>query len=285
MQLDKIISMANQKVRLPFLAMERSLRATGCKLPLWVIPYDDNLFDLPTGSHWWRIPEIADWLGREKAHPVMGKYQCLTTENYQFVDSDICFLRDPEEVLAPFSGFVTSCGHWRDTAGTCTLESQTWLAKRSTLWHRDVFNTGQFACDRILYTPQSLIDRAMQPDFISTCVRWVHNEQPGLDLLVLASEIEVNNLTLPPLRMESTWAGDYPGEYTHYWQNPQRKPYLIHWAGMEMDTPRPINKIFYQFLTPEEKMEWEEHLKENSRFRWRKNRFIGAIKRRFKQML
>jgi hypothetical protein len=38
MKIDKIISMANQKVRLRFLAMERSLRATGCQLPLWVIP-------------------------------------------------------------------------------------------------------------------------------------------------------------------------------------------------------------------------------------------------------
>ena len=59
MKIDKIISMANQNVKLRFLAMERSLRATGCKLPLLVIPYDNNLFELPAGSTWWEVPEIT----------------------------------------------------------------------------------------------------------------------------------------------------------------------------------------------------------------------------------
>lgn len=82
----------------------------------------------------------------------MRKYQCLTTSNYQFVDTDICFLRSPEEVLHPLTGFITSCGHWHNTEHTCTSESQRWVANRSTVWQRDVFNSGQFACDRSLYT-------------------------------------------------------------------------------------------------------------------------------------
>ncbi len=71
MKIDKIISMANEKVRLRFLAMERSLRAVGCQLPLLVIPYDDNLFELPEGSTWWEIPEITSWLKAQKSRPVM----------------------------------------------------------------------------------------------------------------------------------------------------------------------------------------------------------------------
>lgn len=285
MKLTKIISMANQKVRLRFLAMERSLRATGCTLPLWVIPYDDNLFELPENSHWWKVEAISNWLQQQKAHPVMGKYQCLTTENYQFVDADVCFLRNPEEVLASYSGFITSCGHWRNPAGTFTPASQRWLASRSTLWQRDVFNTGQFACDRSLYTIESLQATAMQPEFVETCLNWIHNEQPGLDMLVFASDVEITNLTLPPARMESTWAGDYPDEYLSFWQNEQRKPYLIHWAGTKMDTERPINNIFYSFLNTKEKLEWDEQVSQNSHRQQTKNLSVSTLARRLKQAL
>jgi hypothetical protein len=262
MMIDKIISLANQKVRLQFLAMERSLRATGCQLPILVIPYDDHLFELPEGSTWWEIPEITNWLKAEKTHPVMRKYQSLTASNYQFVDTDICFLRNPEKVLQPFSGFITSCGHWRNTEHTCTSESQQWISKRSTVWQTDAFNTGQYASNRALYTVEELKSVAMHPDFVGTCIRWKHNEQPGLDLLVWNSGVEISNLTLPPVRMESTWAGDYPAEYECYWQDPQRKPYLIHWAGEKPGySNRPINQIFYNFLTTAERNEWEEEVK------------------------
>jgi hypothetical protein len=283
MKIDKIISMANQKVRLRFLAMERSLRATGCQLPLLVIPYDDNLFELPEGSTWWEVPAITSWLKSEKTHPVMRKYQCLTVGGYQFVDADVCFLRNPETVLEPYSGFVTSCGHWRDPGGTYTAASKHLMLSKSTLWQRDVFNSGQFACDRPLFTEALLKATAMEPAFLETCIRWPYNEQPGLDLLVLASEVEITNLTLPPLRMESTWAGDYSGEYEHYWIHPQRQPYLIHWAGTAMDVARPINQIFYDFLTSAEKIEWDEQVRQWSRLNQKKHRSIRVIMRRFKQ--
>ncbi|MEQ9372275.1 MAG: hypothetical protein RIG63_25145 [Coleofasciculus chthonoplastes F3-SA18-01] len=285
MKIDKIISMANQKVRLRFLAMERSLRATGCQLPLLVIPYDDNLFELPEGSTWWEIHEITNWLNAEQTHPTMRKYQCLTVGNYQFVDADVCFLSNPEAVLASHSGFITSCGHWRDPSGTCTPASQRWMSSQSTLWQRDVFNTGQFACDRALFTVDSLKATALQPDFVETCLRWTHNEQPGLNLLVFASGVDITNLTLPPIRIESTWAGDYPGEYEPYWTDPQRQPYLIHWAGIYMDIPRPINQIFYNFLTPAEKAEWDKQVQEWSQLNRKKNRGLHKICRRLRASL
>lgn len=283
MKIDKIISMANQNVRLRFLAMERSLRATGCKLPLLVIPYDENLFELPVGATWWEIPEITGWLKAEKAHPVMRKYQCLTVDNYQFVDADVCFLRNPESVLYSHSGFVTSCGHWRNPGGTYTAESYQLMNNQSTMWQRDVFNTGQFACDRALFTIESLQATASQPEFMDTCLRFRFHEQPGINLLVWQSGIEIVNLTLPPLRMESTWAGDYPGEYTQYWTNEQRQPYLIHWAGTRMDISRPINQIFYDFLTKVEKAEWDEQIRQWRILERKKDFSARTIARKFKR--
>lgn len=283
MKIDKIISMANQKVQLRFLAMERSLRAVGCQLPLLVIPYDDNLFELPEGSTWWEVPEITSWLKAEKACPVMRKYQCLTVGNYQFVDADVCFLRNPEELLEPLSGFITSCGHWNNPGHTYTEESRYIMSQKTTTWQKNVYNTGQFACDRVLFSIEQLKAVAMQPDFIGTCVQMPFHEQPGLNFLTFESGVKITNLTLPPVCMESTWAGDYSDDYEHYWADPQRKPYLIHWAGIPMDVPRSINQIFYNFLTQAEKAEWDEQVRQRS-LSYRKNSLsVPAIARRFKR--
>ena len=159
------------------------------------------------------------------------------------------------------------------------------MSSKSTLWQRDLFNTGQFACDRALFTVDSLKATALQPDFVETCLRWTHNEQPGLNLFVFASGVDITNLTLPPIRMESTWAGDYPGEYEAYWTDLQRQPYLIHWAGIYMDIPRPINQIFYNFLTPAEKAEWDKQVQEWSQLNRKNNRGWHKICRRLRKAL
>ena len=64
MKLEKIITMASAPVRLRLLAMVRSLRATGCQLPVWVIPYSDDAeseFQLPEGCEWRHVPEVSEW--------------------------------------------------------------------------------------------------------------------------------------------------------------------------------------------------------------------------------
>ena len=259
MKINKIVSLANEKVRLRFLAMERSLRATGCQLPLLVIPYDENLFDLPDGATWWEVPEILHFLREKKAHPMMRKYQCLTIQNYQFVDSDICFLRNPELVLNEFSGFIASCGHWRFPEHTYTAKSLRFFQERSTMWPKLTFNAGQFACDRQLFTIPNLLSTLMHPDHIDTCVYFPYHDQPGLNLLVLISQVPITNLTLPPINMESTWAGDYiDDEYPSYWKDENTKPYLIHWAGVDMNIPLPIHQVFYNFLDPAERSRWDQ---------------------------
>lgn len=260
MKLDYIVTLANRTVRLRFLAMERSLRAVGCDLPLKVIPYDDARFELPARAEWWELPEITGWLARERAHPMMRKYQCLTLAGYQFVDADVCFLRDPSRVLEPLDGVVTSCGHWHNPAEATTAESRDWLAARSTTWQKTVFNTGQFACDRSLYDISTLRVRAESADFVATCLRLPYHEQPGLNLLVNAADVPVHNLTLPPWNLQSTWAGDYPAEYARYWVTEAEKPYLIHWAGVPMHIDRPINALFLDHLTTSEKAEWAQQV-------------------------
>jgi len=250
MKLEFIATLASPEVRLRFLAMERSLRAVGCDLPLRVIPYNEGRFDLPANAEWWLDTDLSAWLGRWKAHPMMRKYQCLLEGNFQFVDSDVIFLRDPGEALASCEGFITSCGHWKQPNETLTAESAKIFSASSTNWQVNIFNAGQWACDRQLYTFDELRRRCESLEFRSTCLTFPHHDQPGVNLLVQASGVPVTNLTLPPTRMESTWAGDYPGEFEHYWTEPQRKPYLIHWAGCAMDQRRTIDELMEQFLTP-----------------------------------
>ncbi|MBI3663827.1 MAG: hypothetical protein HY234_12365 [Acidobacteria bacterium] len=277
MKLEKIITLANGNVRLRFAAMERSLRATGCGLPLVVIPYDEKRFELPVNAKWWEMAEVLAWLNAEHAHPMMRKYQCLLVANYQYVDTDVIFLRNPEEVLAPHAGFVTSCCHWRDGGHTTTGESQQVLAAKSTTWRKSTFNAGQFACDCALYTLDELKRTAAK--FAETCLRMPYHDQPGMNLLVHEAGVAITNLTLPPHGMESTWAGDYADGYEPYWRDAERKPYLIHWAGTPMDAGRTIDKLFYEFLTAAERAEWDAQTAERLRGRMQESPLRGVARR------
>ena len=261
MRIDKVISLASRDRRLPFLAMERSLRATGCDLPLWVIPHGEDVFDLPKGSHWWTERAVVDWLASVGAHPRMRKYQSLTVGNYQFADTDVIFLRNPEDVLEPYSGLVSACTEWNKPENTYTFKSRLVMSRRSSTFLKTVFNSGQFACDRPLYpSVDSLKETAMRREFRQTCIRYPA-DQPGVNLLAFESGVPVTNLTLPPICMESTWAGDYPKDYERLWSAPDRKPLLIHWAGRVLERDLPINQLFYQYLTRDERAEWDGHVR------------------------
>jgi len=276
MKLEKIITLANEPVRLRFLGMERSLRATGCDLPLLVIPYDERRFELPANATWWTTG-VRTWIQQERAHPTMFKYQCLTTPNFQFVDSDVVFLKNPAKVLAGEEGFITSCGHWRNPDHTVTSESLAILKAKSTCWQRYVFNTGQFACDRALYTEEELKRACLDPRYVETSLRLPHHEQPGVVLLTNLAGVPIRNLTLPPTCMESTWAGDYvEGNYEDYWRDETRKPYLIHWAGCDMWDPRAIDPLFTQYLTATELKEWKEQVAARERREMRSRQSFRA---------
>ena len=266
MKLDKIIALANKNTELAFLAMERSLRDVGCQLPIYIIPYDQNLFEPPEGSQWWEVPEFLNWIDIHGKAKMMRKYQALLAENFQYVDTDVCFIRNPQEVLESHTGFVTTCSHWQNIEHIHTEESARIFHLKSTTSQRFVFSAGTFASESAIFsTAQELISTCQREDLRSTCLECPYNDQPGMNLMVLDSGVPITNLTLPPYCFESCWAGDYAlvKDYTQYWLDPERKPYLIHWSGPNPDGSRTIDEIFYQYLTEQERIEWDQQIAES----------------------
>lgn len=255
MQIAKIISLANKKTELQFLAMCRSLRLTGCDLPIWVIPYDNNKFDLPGNCIWWEIPDIVNWVDGNNLWPAFKKIQCLLTDNYQFVDSDVIFLQNPSLVLNPMKGFITSCTHWNNPTETVNEETITFFEQKSTTWPKLIFNSGQWACDTQLYDLIELI-HFCENNYLDTLFHknYLYKDQAGINLLVNYKNIDVCNLTLPPYNMDSTWAGDYlTAARINYLEKSNSKPYLIHWAGVRIKNNEGIHKYLFDLLDEHEK--------------------------------
>lgn len=252
MKLDKIITLANKAVELRFLAMIRSLRAVGCQLPVIIIPYDDQpIFDLPEGCQIWRDEDIFDLLKDYPMGGVKRKYVTLTLKNYHFVDSDVVFLKNPEEILKSHTGFVTCCGHWRSTDHIATPKLSKFLRTKSSLWQKLIFNSGQYASDQILFEKDHLIELCKSTTLYYDTLEFPHHEQPGLNFLVHSSKVEYKNLTLPPFELESSWAGDYLDCLPD--RNSDRAPYLIHWAGMPRGEHREVDQLFLNYLTADER--------------------------------
>lgn len=230
MEIDRIITMASSGVRIQFLAFERSLRAVGCDRPLLVIPYNDDLFDLPPNAEWWEKAEFTSWLKESQAHPAMAKYVCLTEANYAYFDTDICLIEDCRKILAQQTGFVVADTELIKYGEASTAESTDVLARKTSLWQLRLFNTGHFASDRPLYSVTELESTCAK--FKETCLLSPHHEQPGINLLVLVSGVPVTNLCLPPHNMESTMAIDYAyrDDWEETWKQ-GRRPYFIHYAG------------------------------------------------------
>lgn len=255
MQITKIISLSNKKSEIPFLAMCRSLRMTGCNLPVWVIPYDKEKFELPDNCIWWEIPEVIDWVNKNEIWPAFKKIQCLLTNNYQYIDSDVVFLSNPSLVLNNVDGFVTSCTHWHNPAETVNEETINYFKNKSTTWPKLVFNSGQWACDTALYELEELL-HFCENNYTDTLFYKtnIYKDQAGINLLVNQKNIKISNLTLPPYNMASTWAGDYLSiSRIIYLEALNDKPYIIHWAGVSMSNREGIHKYFFDLLQENEK--------------------------------
>ena len=61
--------------------------------------------------------------------------------------------------------------------------------------------------------------------------------------------LKPRNLNLPPYPSGSHWAGDYPGEFESLWKDPSESRYLFTGRDRFSDQDRPINELFYKFLT------------------------------------
>jgi hypothetical protein len=279
MKLEKIFTLANFKVRIPFLALERSLRNLGCDIPLFVIPYDEDIFELPQGSEWYYNADLFAWLETFNPHKTTRKYACLLERNYQFIDTDAVFLRHPSTVLENLEGFISSCCHWNNPGHTYDDHSIAILRELSTTWPKSVFNSGQFASSEILYDLDTL--KKTCEKHAETCLTGHHHEQPGVNLLANLSNTPITNLTLPPHAMESTWAGDYKDrDFKAFFASiPEAKrPYLIHWAGRKMGPQNSISELFYELLSPDEMTSFQNAFSQNPPTRTIQNRIKDAAK-------
>jgi len=247
MKLTHIITLANRSVEIIFRAFEHSLRATGCTLPLYVIPYNDDKFDLPQNAHWLEDEALFDLLKSHNAHPMMRKYAAFTRQNYLFVDTDVIFLQDPAKYYEPYEGFVANCTHWNNPHHTTSVQSQAFFASQTTTWPRFVFNAGQFASSQKVFEDFGALKAACltQPD---TTLTFPWHDQPGINYLVRYSQIPFTNITLPPHAKESSWAGDYLAQESL--APSENAPCFLHWAGFKITGEHPIDQLFLSHVDP-----------------------------------
>ena len=285
MKLETVITLANKKVEIPFRAFERSLRATGCTLPLLVIPYDDSRFPLPTNATWLDdapAQKLYAWLAGYNGHPTFRKYACFLRPNFLFADTDVVFLKTPAEALVPYAGFVISCCHWMNSAHTLTDETRAFLEKTSTTYQKTLFNSGQFACDRALYAFEAL--QAACERFPVTCLRFPYHEQPAVNILAHLSSVPITSLTLPPHNIESSWAGHYINRAPPFWGDEKTKPFLLHWAGRKFSGRCAVDELFLAHLNPAERAELlKEQPTAGALFSRRFKNFLRGVRDSFKE--
>ncbi len=294
MTIDRIITMASRNVALQMRVMVRSLRSVNCNLPVYVIPYGEPDFDLPEGCEWLSDDEIFEWLDSKGSTRLLRKYLTLLTKDYQFVDSDVVFLRNPVSALEPFEGFVVYCTEWNKPGRTYRPGTRKIMSGQASTWQSKVFNSGQHASSEALFSSwdelKGFIER---PELAPYCIHETENhDQTALNILSFLRRKQFVNLTLPPHEWESSWAGDYEGEFEHLWKDESRKPLLIHYAGETIPyLNRPINRLFENFLTPEEAVEWNAICCKRLEFFKRKyapiplrRRAVGRAKRRLSSL-
>jgi hypothetical protein len=295
MRIDRIITMASRNVALQMRVMVRSLRSVNCDLPVYVIPYRDQDFDLPAGCQWLADEEIFGWLDQMGSTRLLRKYLTLLTKDYQFVDSDIVFLRNPVSALEPYEGFVVYCTEWNKPGKTYRPGTRKIMSAHTSTWQSKVFNSGQHASSEALFGSwDELRCFIEQPELAPYCIHETENhDQTALNILSFLRRKQFVNLTMPPHDWESSWAGDYEGEFEHLWKDDSRKPLLIHYAGETIPyLNRPINRLFENFLTAEEAVEWNATCCKRLDFFKRKyapvplrRRAVGRAKRRFSSLV
>lgn len=261
MIIEQIITMANKGVRLDFIAMERSLRATGCDVPIKIIPFDNSRFELPANSTWIEDDDAAfNAVKNSEAVAHCRKFAALTKKNAAFFDTDIIHLQNPVKWLQPYSPewFVVADTEWNKARWTFTSETKSVYEKQSTLWLLDQFNSGFFAFGDAVVTAEEIAAFLSAASFRKL---WsgggpTPGEQSAINWLVNQSQRTVTNLCLPPYRIESTMALDYPQDYRSVLTKANAAPF-IHYAGAGRNLDAPISELIFQHLNAEEAEEWK----------------------------
>jgi hypothetical protein len=281
--------MANAKVRLDFLAMYRSLRATGCDLPVRVIPYDDSRFDLPMGAEWLEDREFFAFLKEHKAVNMCRKILALTQRNSAYFDSDIVHIRSFSSDLEAFPEgcLIAADPEWSIKAWTFSEETKRVYESGSSTWVLDNFNAGFFA----------LGSQGIEKDYIKSLFKDqmfsrlcqgggpTSSDQEAINYLTFMTDLKVVNLCLPPYRMESTFCWDYPQKYEALLSK-KEAPFFIHFVSKAIEQDHFMKPLFFEHLTTAEKQEWKQLHPPTVDRKWPLgvrilNRLVGMVDERF----
>lgn len=267
MTFDQIFSMANRHMRLEFLAMERSLRATGCRLPLTVIPFGEPDFDLPPGASWMDISPYKTLLAPWKTgSAAFRKLSIFLQRGAVFFDADIIHLQNPEEWLAGFSPdqFVVADTEVFKNKWTFTPRTAEVFRWTSSNWQLSNFNSGFFAFENRQLTEDAIAAAfaASESDFLINSP--TPGEQSALNYLVFRLGWKVVNVCLPPYSLESTMSVDYGDNYRELLGLPNSAPF-IHFAGGGRVLDEPIAELMLSHLSAEEAAEMKNRFLERKR--------------------
>lgn len=252
--------MANEKVRLDFTAMFRSLRATGCDLPVYVIPFDETRFDLPKGATWLENPRFYSYLGDRGMVNHCRKLLALTFDNFVFFDTDIIHIDDVSKRLTdlPANAFVVADPEWSLKKWTFSEGTKKLYEQRTSTWVLDNFNTGFFAKERFVFSQDDLMQCLQDPLATSLCQGSgpTRSEQETINLILFWQKLEVTNLCLPPYRMESTFCWDYSEANKELVHTHPKRSFFIHFPSKGARN-HCLAPLFHQYLSSEELAEWQ----------------------------
>ena len=296
MRVDKIIALADKSAELQIRVLVRSLRNVGCELPVWVIPFRERDFELPSTCCWIEDSKILRFLRQNAAHPLYNKYSALLQSNCAYFDTDIILLREPRKWLeaAPSDAFAVADTEWAKNKWTFSPESRRFLSTLSSRWPLFTFNSGFFAFEESLYEEPELMREIQSPELRSTCLERKVSpvDQPAINWLVLRKQRNIFNFNLPPQSMESTMAGDYDesSDLGAVVSGPSA-PAFLHFAGPLFQNGHCLTQLFTSYLTVGERREWDASMKrKRDALRWLKtwplpiralNRFVRLIDSRF----
>jgi hypothetical protein len=295
-RVDKIITLADKSAELQIRVFVRSLRNVGCELPVWVIPFLERDFELPSTCRWIEDSKVLRFLRQNAAHPLYNKYFALLQSNFAYFDTDIILLREPRKWLeaAPSDAFAVADTEWAKNRWTFSPESRRFLVTLSPRWPLFTFNSGFFAFEEPLYEVPELMTDIQSPELRGTCLdRKVSPvDQPAINWLVLRKQRNIFNFNLPPQSMESTMAVDYDeSSDLAAVVSGISAPAFLHYAGPLFEQGHFLTQLFTSYLTVAERREWDANIKrKRDALRWLErwpwpiralNRFVRLIDPRF----
>ena len=296
-RVDKIITLADKSAELQIRVFVRSLRNVGCELPVWVIPFWERDFELPSTCRWIEDSKVLRFLRQNAAAPALqqvfrsfAKQLRLLRHRYHFAFENRANGLRPRH-RTPLRVADTE---WAKNRPTSYPESRRFLVTLSPRWPLFTFNSGFFAFEEPLYEVPELMTDIQSPELKEEpSDRKVSPvDQPAINWLVLRKQRNIFNFNLPPQSMESTMAVDYDeSSGLAAVVSGISAPAFLHYAGPLFEQGHFLTQLFTSYLTVAERREWDANIKrKRDALRWLErwpwpiralNRFVRLIDPRF----